>query len=309
MATPPLTRSTIGIISIGEMGLGIAKLLQAHEYRVVTTVSNRSPTTQSRAASASIETFPSIDDLVLQTDYLLSIVPPHSALSTASSIASSSAVASRSHPLHYVDLNAISPCSARNVSSLFAQTANIRFVDGGIIGPPPSLSPPSQAGKWSKPSIPTSGPYPLPDHLSETLNSFRLSDTVGAASGLKMCFASLTKGLAAIAVQSFSTAAQLGVLPELQRHLGSYSPKTLELAEKGVVGCQGKAGRWAGEMKEINECFEEAGGEEGEMFKGAAEVFFKVAEAVNERAEEGTGMGATAVDVAEMMAEGARRKR
>ncbi|KAI4164326.1 MAG: hypothetical protein LQ342_001972 [Letrouitia transgressa] len=225
----------------------------------------------------------------------------------ASSIASSSAASSRPRPLYYVDLNAISPRSARNIASLFAQTSNIRFVDGGIIGPPPSLSPPSQVGKWSKPSIPTSGPHPLPDHLSETLNSFRLSDAVGAASGLKMCFASLTKGLTAIAVQSFSTAAQLGVLPELQRHLGTYSPKTLELAEKGMVGCQGKAGRWVGEMEEINECFREVGGWEREMFGGAAGVFSKVAEAVNGRAEEGTGMGVTADDVAEMVAEVASR--
>lgn len=214
-------------------------------------------------------------------------------------------MSSRSHPLYYVDLNAISPRSARNIASLFAQNTKIRFVDGGIIGPPPSLS---QAGKWSKPSLPTSGPHPLPDHLSETLNAFRLSDAVGAASGLKMCFASLTKGLAAIAVQSFSTAAQLGVLPELQRHLGTYSPKTLELAERGMVGCRGRAGRWVGEMEEINECFKEVGGWEREMFGGAAGVFSKVAEVVSERAEEETGTGSTADDVAEMMAEVASRR-
>ena len=32
---------TIGIVSIGEMGMGIAKLLKAHKYRVVTSVSDR----------------------------------------------------------------------------------------------------------------------------------------------------------------------------------------------------------------------------------------------------------------------------
>lgn len=33
--------ATIGIISIGEMGLGIARLLKANDYRVVTNVSDR----------------------------------------------------------------------------------------------------------------------------------------------------------------------------------------------------------------------------------------------------------------------------
>ena len=36
---PPL--ATVGIASIGEMGLGIAKLLSAHNYRVLTNVSSR----------------------------------------------------------------------------------------------------------------------------------------------------------------------------------------------------------------------------------------------------------------------------
>ena len=33
--------ATIGILSIGEMGMGIAKLLIAHNYRVVTNVEGR----------------------------------------------------------------------------------------------------------------------------------------------------------------------------------------------------------------------------------------------------------------------------
>jgi predicted dinucleotide-binding enzyme len=33
--------ATIGIISIGEMGLGIGKLLKAHGFRVVTNASDR----------------------------------------------------------------------------------------------------------------------------------------------------------------------------------------------------------------------------------------------------------------------------
>ncbi len=35
------TLATVGILSIGEMGLGIAKLLIAHNYRVVTNLAGR----------------------------------------------------------------------------------------------------------------------------------------------------------------------------------------------------------------------------------------------------------------------------
>jgi hypothetical protein len=33
--------ATVGILSIGDMGLGIGKLLVAHEYRVVTNITGR----------------------------------------------------------------------------------------------------------------------------------------------------------------------------------------------------------------------------------------------------------------------------
>lgn len=75
-----------------------------------------------------------------------------------------------------------------------------------------------------------------------------------------MCFASTTKGLTAIAIQSFTTANKLGVLDDLQTHLKDYSPKTGDLAAKGLVNMPPKAYRWVDEMKEIAETFHTEGG-------------------------------------------------
>lgn len=41
MATKAQAKASLGIISIGEMGLGVAKLLKAHDYRVLTNISGR----------------------------------------------------------------------------------------------------------------------------------------------------------------------------------------------------------------------------------------------------------------------------
>jgi len=35
------TLATLGILSIGDMGLGISKILTAHNYRVITNASDR----------------------------------------------------------------------------------------------------------------------------------------------------------------------------------------------------------------------------------------------------------------------------
>jgi len=39
--TAAMSRATLGIISIGDMGIGIAKLLIAHDYKVITNISGR----------------------------------------------------------------------------------------------------------------------------------------------------------------------------------------------------------------------------------------------------------------------------
>merc|ERR1712225_209093 len=83
---PPL--ATIGILSIGEMGMGIAKLLIAHNYRVVTNLEGRSADTQARVKAASIDSLPDDTSLVTEADYILSIVPPRDAVATAKRITS-----------------------------------------------------------------------------------------------------------------------------------------------------------------------------------------------------------------------------
>ena len=102
-----------------------------------------------------------------------------------------------------------------------------------IIGAAPKLQ---ADGSWTKPSLVVSGPHKLNSQVAETLNVKHVADTIGPASSVKICFASTTKGLTAIAIKSFTTAHRLGVLDHLQDHLEECSPKTGELAAKGLVG-------------------------------------------------------------------------
>ncbi|ORY10667.1 hypothetical protein BCR34DRAFT_566525 [Clohesyomyces aquaticus] len=298
--TAPL--ATVGILSIGSMGLGIAKLLVAHNYRVLTNVSNRSPATRARAESAYLDLVDTDADLVAHCDYILSIVPPRDAVATASRIIDALNITPslRAHsatPLYFLDLNAISPKTVSSIAKAFSQrTPNVRFIDGGIIGGPPSQSGADAA--WIKPGIPLSGPHPLNKaipsgaHLTETLNTRYLDDKIGSASGLKCCFASMAKGMIALSLQAFSTAESLGVLPHLQSYLKVYNVKGGELAERGIVGCPPKAYRWVDEMRQIGECFEVDGGwpEQARVFREIAGVYEELAKVVETRG--GTeGMG------------------
>lgn len=256
------------------------------------------------------------------SDYILSIVPPRDALATAQRIvdaSSKSEFKERKEPLYFLDLNAISPKSARAIDQLIAESrTGVRFIDGGIIGAPPSPSQ-EQEGGWKRPSIPTSGPYrldaagPSGEHLAETLNVKFVNETIGAASGLKMCFAALSKGFTALAIQSFTTASNLNVIPELKEHLAAYNPGALKQAEGSLVSMCPKAYRWVHEMREIGETFEADGGfmPEESSFRSIAEVYDLVAngtvlgeEKVGERKR-----GMSAEDVASAIAEGTAKRK
>ena len=70
-----------------------------------------------------------------QADYILSIVPPRDAISTARRFAEAAATGVRhedKEPLFYLDLNAISPGRARTLELLFKDCPIIRFLDGGV---------------------------------------------------------------------------------------------------------------------------------------------------------------------------------
>ncbi|ETS87700.1 hypothetical protein PFICI_01528 [Pestalotiopsis fici W106-1] len=320
MASP---LAKIGILSIGDMGMGIAKLLIAHGFSVATCGRGRSNDTIERAKSAQVDVLASDVELTDACSVILSVVPPRDATATAERIIDALVgTTARDPPLYFADLNAVAPSTARSIAALIEKSrAPVRFVDGGIIGAPPSIKKEEAAAnseaaapQWNKASIPMSGPHKLSDipgygqDLVSALNARHISDDIGAASGLKMCFASMTKGFTSIAIQSFTTAARLGVLDELR---GEMAPATLQRAEKGVVGMAPKAYRWVREMEEIALTFEEDGGFAQDSFRGAAKVYKAVAED-SELGQEKIGKrkrGTTVEDMAAAMIEGMDKRK
>jgi 3-hydroxyisobutyrate dehydrogenase-like beta-hydroxyacid dehydrogenase len=258
-------------------------------------------------------------DLVNSSDYLVSIVPPRDAFATAERIAkavSQPEFKQRQEALYYLDLNAISPRSAREINELFSKSApNVRLIDGGIIGTPPKLK---EDGTWYMPSIVVSGPHRLSDsrtsgqHLAEALKIKHVNSTIGSATGLKMCFAALSKGFTALAIQSLTTAHNLGVTQELLQHLEEYNPGARKSAES-VTRMPPKAYRWVREMEEIAATFEHDGGFEKDesIFQPIARVYDLVADGteLGQEKTEDRKRGKTMEDVAVLMSEGTRRRK
>jgi len=298
----------IAVISLGSMGIGVAKLLQAHGYPILTSLQGRSEATKKRADSIGVKALHTDAELVDQSDVVLSILPPEHAFNTATRIAEAvkSSRRSRQSPLYFLDLNAISPKNARQTADAL-QSSELIFIDGGIIGGPPRLR---DDGSWHCPSIVVSGPHKLSElsnhgeKLAAVLNMKHIGDEIGKASGLKMCFASMTKGLTAIAIQAFTTAQRLGVHDELKDHLEQYSPKTGELVQGGLTSMPPKAYRWIEEMQLIGETMRDEGGFDSELFAEVARVYDVVKQSeLGKEQTESRQRGMTTEDVALLVAE------
>lgn len=187
----------------------------------------------------------------------------------------------------------------------------IGFVDGGIIGGPPRApadDPRADPERWYRPSLVLSGPDVgglVPEALRAVLRCRVVGADVGAASGLKCCFASLQKGYTALAIQSYTTAERLGVLGELRAHMGEFAPAMETRAARGLTSMPPKAGRWVREMQEIGRTFREDGGwEGGGVFDEIAEVYRYVTEetVLGEERTEARSRGKTVDDVVEAVA-------
>jgi hypothetical protein len=272
---------TVAVISPGEMGTGVARILRGAGLRVVTTLAGRGDRTRERSAGAGIEDLGSLEAALREADVVLSILPPGSALALAE------AVGRDPGPL-YVDCNAVSPATARAIAAVIGD----RFVDAGIIGAP------------GAPRFYASG-----EHASELaalpLDVRVIDGEIGQASALKMCYAALTKGLSALLTGSMVAADANGVAEALRAELADSQPDFLAGARR-LPGVVPKAYRWVAEMEEIAATFEQAG-VTPRMHLGAADVYRLVEAARASASRPLDGLDAVVDEVRRELLEGSSR--
>jgi 3-hydroxyisobutyrate dehydrogenase-like beta-hydroxyacid dehydrogenase len=260
-------KPTIAIMSPGDMGHAVAAVLRERGLRVLSRLDGRSARTRALAGRAGIEEVAD-DAALVRADILLAILVPAEAVALAERIARALA-ASGARPL-YVDCNAIAPETARQVAAI-VEGAGARFVDAGIIGPPPR---PGASSTRFYASGPEAAAF---TRLGEFGLDVRvIGDQPGQASALKMCYAALTKGTTALMTELGVAAARLGVGDALYAEFAHSQPAMLERMRRAVPEMVPKAHRWVGEMAEIARTFD-ACGLTPRIFQGAAKLYAMVA--------------------------------
>jgi len=287
--------TTIGLLHPGEMGAAVGRCLAGAGHRVLWVPEGRGPASAARAEAAGLAGVGGgLAELVQRAGVIVSVCPPHAALDVARRVAGAGFGGV------YLDANAISPATAREVAGIVAD-AGASYVDGGIIGTPPVapgfirlyLSGP-RAGEVRHLFDGSPVDARIVDH---TLGADAggadagAASVVGAASAVKMAYASWTKGTAALLLAARALARAEGVEETLLAEWGISQPG-LEARSAGAAGSAAAKGwRWIAEMEEIAATMAAADLPEG-FHQAAAEIYrrFAPAEATGEEADLGALM-------------------
>ena len=237
---------TVAIMSPGDMGHAVGRLLREHQLRVVTCLAGRSARTRALSEQAGITEVPSLVELVQQADVLLSITVSEAVPALCQEV--TDAIRRTGADLLFAEFNAIAPQQSRRMDQLISGAGG-RYVDGSIIGGPPKGG--------SSPRVYVSGPNAA---KLEPLREFGLDvriigPDVGQASGIKMCYAAMTKGSAALYTQLLMAARMLGLSEPLLEEFRNSALPVLQRMERWVPGLPAKSRRWISEMQEIEATF------------------------------------------------------
>ena len=268
---------TVGVMSPGDMGSGVGGILVRSGLRVITSLKGRSEASSTRAAEQGIVDVGSLDDVVASSDLMLSILVPSEALVFAVS-AAESIVRTNSH-VAFADCNAVSPATGVKIGKIITAAGGM-FIDAGIIGGSPRTG--------AIPRFYASGEHAgiLAELDGKGISVPVMRGAVGRASGLKMLYAALTKGTAALHASTLMAAKSLGLFDDLIHELEQSQSGTLTAMGR-VNSISAQAFRWIGEMEEIASTFEDAGVTPN-IHAGAAETFQKISDSSIGRERVGT---------------------
>ena len=245
-----MTLNKVAILSPGAMGHAVGRVLAEHGVDIMTCLAGRSERTHRLASAAGFTEMPTLEDLVCEADLVLSILVPVDAEAIACQLAG--ALKATGAQPYIADCNAISPMRSAKIETII-QSAGGRFIDASIIGPPPGQGAPPRfyvSGIHAEVMLPLDGKGIVVKSLGET---------IGRASGIKMCYAALTKGTSTLQVALLTAAESMGLTEELRQELAYSQAAALQSMESTIPRLPSNAHRWVGEMEEIASTFAQVG--------------------------------------------------
>ena len=255
--------STVAILSPGDMGHAVGQRLRENELDVITCLAGRSERTRTLADKAGIRDVATMEELVEQSDLVMSMTVSAAVPGLCRQVAD--AITATGSDTLFAECNAIAPQLTRDLEPVITDAGG-RFVDASIIGGPPrpGYSPHFYA------SGANAGEFAQLNDFGLTV--LKLDGDVGQASGIKMCYAAMTKGSWALYSQLLMAAELMGLTEPLLAEFQSGQESVLQRMERSLPTMPPKARRWVSEMEEIRDTFAHLG-MTPHLFEGVADMY------------------------------------
>lgn len=254
---------TVAILSPGDMGHAVGQRLRENELDVITCLAGRSERTRNLAAKAGIRDVSTMEELVEQSDLVMSMTVSAAVPGLCRAVAD--ALAATGAAVLFAECNAIAPQLARDLEPVITDAGG-QFVDVSIIGGPPrpGYSPHFYASGENAAAF---------EQLNEFgLTVLTLDGEVGKASGIKMCYAAMTKGSWALYTELLVAAELMGLTEPLLAEFKSGQQAVLQRMERTIPTVPPRSRRWVSEMEEIRDTFAQLG-MTPRLFEGVAEMY------------------------------------
>lgn len=239
--------TTVAILSLGEMGTAVAKRLQGSGVHVVSCSAGRSAATARRGQEAGIACLPSLDDVVRQAEAIISLVTPFGATPLAHDVANAMEHTG-CRPL-FVDGNAIGPSTALDIAGIIGPM----FVDGCIIGTARELAGHATfylSGQRAREAA---------EIIEPAVRTEILGDQASQASGFKILYAGLTKGMSALGAELLLAADRLGLFEQIFAKYQADHPGVATFFQHTLPGLPPRSARRSQEMHELASTLEGLG--------------------------------------------------
>ena len=280
------------VLHPGEMGAAIGAALVGVGHEVLWIPDGRSTATRSRAERSGLRPTGNATDC----DLVIAVCPPAAASAVAAlacrfvpgsggpagdnptsggraagdpgpAISAGAVVVPAPTGPIYLDANAIAPSTAAIIAS-GVTNAGMRYVDGGIVGPPPVR------GGTTRLYLSGTDASAVAEMFEGAKIEPRVIDGAGptAASGLKMTYAAWSKISAALLITADAAAERLDVREALRAEWALSQPDLTDRLDRALAAATAKGWRWEAEMREIAAAFDHVGLPKGYGL-AAAETF------------------------------------
>ena len=254
---------TVAILSPGDMGHAVGNLLRERGLKVLTCLEGRSARTKSLSDKAGIVDVPTMEALVVESQILLSITVSEVVPTLCTQVAT--AVRETGAELLFAECNAIAPQVSREMEPIITESG-ARYVDASIVGGPPR--------DGSSPRFYASGEHA--EELAQLrdcgLDVRPVGQEIGQASGIKMCYAAMTKGSSALYAQLLLAAELMGLSDYVKDEFHHSQSAVMQRMERGLPGIPAKSRRWVSEMQEIEATFSHLGLTH-HLFRGVTDMY------------------------------------